>query len=372
MNKLNRQIKHCNLTAGSMQTNKVNFISDTRHNQNMRKTMTIRIATINDVRAAESVVRQHMSPAPLIRSYELEKELKLPPSRRVWLKDYGWTPVGSFKLMGALNWVANNEERIGDRPIAAHSSGNFASGISFAGMRFNKRVIIVMPDTAPQVKFERTRSFGAEIRTYNIARDFETGERDKLTREIAETEGAVQASPYDDPFVIAGNGVGGLEIVHQLKRQDRDVSHFVCAVSGGGLMAGHALSIADGYPEAQIVGVEPEDANDFQQSLQQGRRVRLERPKSICDGLLSYDVGENNWPILKKHVTSAVAVQDSDTRQAMKWLYERHGLKTEPSGAITVASMLTGKTSLAGSGDIIAVVSGRNVDETQFREWISI
>ena len=334
--------------------------------------MTIQTATIGDVREAEQVIQQHLSPAPLIRSYELEQELGIEPNRRIWLKDYGWTPVGSFKLLGALNWVANNAVTIGDRPIAAHSSGNFASGISFAGMKYGKRVIIVMPDSAPKVKFERTRSFGAEIRTYNIARDHQTGERDLLTKEIAETEGAVQASPYDDRHVIAGNGVGGREIVDELKRQDRDLSHFVCSVSGGGLMAGHALSIADGYPDAAIIGVEPQDANDFQQSLQENRRVRLDRPQSICDGLLSYDVGTYNWPILKQHVRSSVTVPDLDTQRAMKWLYEKHGLRTEPSGAITVASLLTGKVSLAGTGDIVAVVSGRNVDDDQFREWISI
>ena len=102
--------------------------------------MTIRIATIDDVRLAEPVIRQHVSPAPLVRSWPLEKELGLAASRRVWLKDYGWTPVGSFKLLGALNWMAQNLERIGDRPVAAHSSGNFASGIAFAGMRFGRRV----------------------------------------------------------------------------------------------------------------------------------------------------------------------------------------------------------------------------------------
>src|SRR5262245_23278792 len=111
--------------------------------------MPIRIATIDDVRAAAEVIRQHISPAPLIRSYPLERELKLPATRRVWLKDYGWTPVGSYKLLGALNWMAQNLEQIGQRTVVAHSSGNFASGISFAGMRFNRRVVVVMPETAP-------------------------------------------------------------------------------------------------------------------------------------------------------------------------------------------------------------------------------
>lgn len=333
--------------------------------------MSIRIATIHDVREAEAVIREHVSPAPLIRSYALEKELRLPLSRRVWLKDYGWTPSGSFKLLGALNWVANNLNRIGSRPVAAHSSGNFASGIAFAGMRYGKRVIIVMPENAPRVKFELTRSFGAEIRTYDITRDHETGERDRLTREIAEVEGAIQASPYDDPHVIAGNGVGGLEIVSELQRQGRAVSQLLCQVSGGGLMAGHALAIADGFPDAAIIGVEPDTANDFCQSLAAGSRVRIERPKSICDGLLSYDVGEHNWPILKQHVVQAVCVPDSETQQAMRWIYDNHGLRTEPSGAITLAPLLHGRVNIAGDGDIVVVVSGRNVDDSRFQEWIA-
>ena len=333
--------------------------------------MTIRIASIEDVRAAERVIREHVSPTPLIRSYALERELKLPASRRVWLKDYGWSPAGSFKLLGALNWMANSLERIGDRPVAAHSSGNFASGIAFAGMRYQKRVIVVMPETAPRVKFERTRSFGAEIRTYDIARDHETGERDRLTRQIAEEERAVQASPYDDPFVIAGNGVGGLETTQELTRQGRGLSHFFCPVSGGGLMAGQALAIADEFPQARIIGVEPAEADDFRQSLAAGRRMRVDKPTSICDGLLSYDVGEHNWPILQKLVQQSLPIPDAATRQAMRWLYDQHGLRVEPSGAISVAAALSGKVSFDGEGDVVLVVSGRNVDEEAFQAWIA-
>jgi threonine dehydratase len=295
----------------------------------------------------------------------------LSSSRRVWIKDYGWTPVGSFKVLGALNWMAKNLERIGPRPVAAHSSGNFAAGISFAGMTFEKRVIIVMPETAPKVKFALTRSFHAEIRTYDIATDHQTGMRDRLTREIAEGEGAVEASPYDDADVIAGNGVGGLESVSDLRSGGRGLSHFICQVSGGGLMAGHALAIADGFPDAKIIAVEPAGADDFCRSLTAGERVRIERPTSICDGLRSYDVGEHNWPILRKHVAAAVSVPDRATQQAMKWLYENHGLRTEPSGAITTAALLSGQVKLDGEGDVVIVLSGRNVDEDSFREWIA-
>jgi len=274
--------------------------------------------------------------------------------------------------MGALNWVANNLDRIGDRKIAADSSGNFASGISFAGHQYGKQVVVVMPDTAPQIKCDRTRSFGAEIRTYDISQDHITGDRIRMAKETAENEGAVQASPYDDPYVIAGNGVGGLEIVQELRRQDRQLSQFVCAVSGGGLMAGHALSISDGFPDADIVGVEPAGAADFQQSLKEGRRVRIDKPSSICDGLLSYDVGEHNWPILKELVTEAVTTTDLEVRQAMKWMYDNHGLKTEPSGVTTIAALLQRRVNLDGDDDIVAVVSGRNADESSFREWIAV
>ncbi|GAA5504968.1 threonine/serine dehydratase [Novipirellula caenicola] len=328
------------------------------------------VATITDVRAAEKVIRQHLSPAPLIRSYALEKELGLQKGRRVWIKDYGWTPVGSFKLLGAIHWMSNHLDQIGDRPVAAHSSGNFASGLAFAGMTFGKRVIIVMPEDAPKIKFARTRSFGAEVRTYDKSTDHQTGQRDRMTREIAENEQAIQASPYDDNDVISGNGVGGLEIVDELKRQGREVSHFVCAVSGGGLMAGHALAIADGFADAKIIGVEPSGADDFAQSMAAGKRVRVDHPHSICDGLLSYDVGQHNWPILRERVTASVRVTDPETCQAMKWIDTHHGLRSEPSGASTIAALLSGKIDIDGEGDIVVVLSGRNVDPEDFQKWI--
>ncbi len=229
------------------------------------------MVTMKHIEAAVAVMREHFSPAPLVRSYALEKALAIEPHRRVWIKDYGWTPVGSFKLMGALNWMHQNCDSIGDRPVVAHSSGNFASGIAFAGMRYGKQVIVVMPDTAPQRKCELTKSFGAEIRQYEQATDHQTGMRERLAKEIVDRDGGVLAHPYDDDNVIAGNGVGGYEIVSSLKQQQRELSHMFCAVSGGGLMAGHALAVTDGFPEVRVIGVEPSGACDFQQSLAAGK-----------------------------------------------------------------------------------------------------
>lgn len=334
--------------------------------------MVVASVSIDDVFRAREVLAEHMSAAPLIRSYALERQLGLPSDRRVWIKDYGWTPVGSFKLMGALYWMSQHFGELGGRPVAAHSSGNFASGLSYAGYRYGSRVIILMPESAPKIKFENTRRFGAEVRTYDITTDHLTQMRDRLAKEIAEQENALQASPYDDPHVIAGNGVGGLEIVESMQAMGRQISHFVCSVSGGGLMAGHALSIAHRFPEASIVGVEPEDADDFRQSLASGERVRLAKPTSICDGLLSYDVGQHNWPILQRLVRSSVVCSDEQTKEGMRWLYQNHGLRTEPSGAITTAAVLSGKVDIQGEGDIVLVLSGRNIDEPVFRTYTGI
>ena len=333
-------------------------------------TSSLVLPTAQDLFSAKTIVQKYVTPAPLIRSYALESLLNLKKNRRVWIKDYGWTPVGSFKVLGALNWMANNAPSTGNRPIAAHSSGNFASGIAFAGMCFSRKVFVVMPETAPTVKFERTRAFGAEILTYDIASDHITGQRDNLTKDLTEKEHGVQASPYDDPHVIAGNGVGGLEIVEELEQRDRNLSHFVCAVSGGGLMAGHALAIRHAFPNSEIIGVEPTGADDFFQSLAAGKRVRVEQPKSICDGLCSYEVGQHNWPILSEHVTRTTRINDMQTCGAMRWLYEQHGLRSEPSGAIAIAVALTEARRFEGDGDIVLIVSGRNVDDSAFQSWI--
>ena len=135
-------------------------------------------------------------------------------------------------------------------------------------------------------------------------------------------------------------------------------------------MAGQALAIAASFPTARIIGVEPAGADDFRRSLAAGQRIRVEHPESICDGLLSYDVGEHNWPILKRLVCRAVAVPDLATRAAMRWLYDQHGLRTEPSGAIGVAVLLGRLVDLSGRGDVVVVLSGRNVDDDAFAAWI--
>lgn len=136
-------------------------------------------------------------------------------------------------------------------------------------------------------------------------------------------------------------------------------------------MAGHALVIDDAFPKAKIIGIEPSGADDFRQSLAAKKRVRIAKPESICDGLLSYDVGETNWPILQQCVDMSVVSTDCEIKNAMKWLWEKHGLRTEPSGAISVAACLDRKLDLSGDADVVLVVSGRNIDHDIFDRYLN-
>jgi threo-3-hydroxy-L-aspartate ammonia-lyase len=158
-------------------------------------------------------------------------------------------------------------------------------------------------------------------------------------------------------------------VVRELQQNNRGISHFFCQVSGGGLMSGQAIAISDGFPSAQIIGVEPAEADDFRQSLAANKRIRIDHPRSICDGLLSYSVGEHNWPILQRLVKQSVAMPDIRIRNAMRWMYQHHGLRTEPSGCIAIAALLDRQVDLTGEGDIVVVLSGRNVDEDAFQKW---
>lgn len=176
------------------------------------------VATWDDIVAAEKRIRPILSPAPLIRSYALERALGLPTHRRAWIKDYGWTPVGSFKVL------RTQLDRLPSfRSNRSSYHGTFLGQLCFWTIL---RLAAVWKASdhrhardMPRVKFELTQRFGAEIRTYDITTDHLTGTRDRMAKEIAAQEDALQASPYDDNHVIAGNGVGGLEIARSLQQE---------------------------------------------------------------------------------------------------------------------------------------------------------
>lgn len=220
-------------------------------------------------RIAGVAVRTPLVPAPWAADGE----------RRLWLKPENLQPTGAFKTRGAYNRLAalSGDERA--RGVVAQSSGNHAQAVAYAADLLGIKAVIVMPDTSPAVKVEGTRSFGAEVVLVSPE------ERDTVPGELAERHGYVWVPPYDDPYIIAGQGTVGLEIAEDAPA---DLDTVLVPVSGGGLISGTAAALKLTRPGVRVIGVEPELAADAQASLRAGERVAwpvADTYRTIADGL---------------------------------------------------------------------------------------
>jgi threonine dehydratase len=271
--------------------------------------------------------------------------------RTLWLKCECLQTGGAFKLRGATNrllQLSPDERRAG---VVAFSSGNHARGVAIAARRLGIHATIVMPADAPAVKVEGTRSEGAEIIFY----DRRTESREEIAASLAGERGAVVVPSFDDPAIVAGQGTVGLEILEQMERPP---ARIVVPTGGGGLAGGIALAC----PDAEIVGVEPEGWDDMRRSLEAGEilSVELDAPPTLCDALQTPRVSPITFGILKERGARLVAVTDAEVEEAVRFAWERHGLRVEPGGAAALAALLAGKVDIVEG--TVAVLSGGNVD----------
>jgi threonine dehydratase len=272
---------------------------------------------------------------------------------RVFLKAENLQRGGAFKFRGAYNTIAQLPPGTG---VAAFSSGNHAQAVALAASLLGSPAVILMPEDAPPTKLAATRAYGAEVVTY----DRYTQDREALGRELAEERGLALVPPFDHPHVMAGQGTAALELLEDLP----DLDALVTPVGGGGLLSGTAVA-ADGR---KVWGVEPEAGDDVRRSLEEGRRVAIDVPRTIADGLQTTAVGEAPFPVIRDRVAGIVTVSDDELVDAMRFLFERLKLVVEPSGAAGVAALLAGKI----GGDRIGVVlSGGNVGAERFAELLT-
>lgn len=219
------------------------------------------------------------------------------------------------------------------RGVVTHSSGNHAGALALAARLHGLRAVVAMPHEAPLAKVAAAERFGAEVVVYDRFGD----DRVEFAERLAEERGLALVRPFDDPHVIAGQGTTALELLTDAP--DRDA--LIVPVSGGGLLAGCALvAEAHGVP---VIGVEPEVADDFARSLAAGRRIEIEQPVTIADGLCSTAPGELTSPIAQRLVQEIVTVTEDEIRIALRFLFERLKLLVEPSGAVGLAALLAGK-----------------------------
>ena len=303
------------------------------------------------------------------RVYDVARETPLDPapnlSRRlqnsIWLKREDLQPVFSFKLRGAYNRMAQLPSEELSRGVIASSAGNHAQGVALSARRLGCRAVIVMPRTTPEVKTRAVRALGGEVVLHGETYDECSREAHRRCLE----EGLTFIHPFDDPEVIAGQGTIGMEIMRQ---SEHPPDAIYVAVGGGGLIAGIAAYVKQLWPETEVIGVEPEDADAMTRSLSSGRRVELEQVGLFADGVAVRQVGEHTFSLAQRHVDRMVTVDTDAVCAAIKDVFEDTRSILEPAGALALAGLKKDvNTRDLRNRRLVAVACGANMNFNRLR-----
>tara|TARA_B100000700_G_scaffold289460_1_gene346787 strand:+ start:1802 stop:2746 length:945 start_codon:yes stop_codon:yes gene_type:complete len=309
--------------------------------------------SIEDVFAAAARLDGIVKRTPVVSAEGIDEIA----GRQVLMKCENLQHIGAFKFRGATNAVIMLGD-VAEKGVCTHSSGNHAQALSMAAKNRGVDAYIVMPKTAPRVKVLGVKDQGAELTFCEPT----LAARESTAGEIIDRTGAALVHPYDNPDVIAGQGTAALEFFQQAGELDAIVS----PVGGGGLMSGTSVTIRALTPEARIFGAEPEGADDAARSLEAGEFLPQTGPDTICDGLLT-SMGEHTWPIIRDHLETIIRVTDEQVVEAMRLILDNLGMVVEPSGAVSLAAVLTPEfKELKGIDRVGVILSGGNVDSLPF------
>jgi threonine dehydratase len=291
------------------------------------------------------------------------------PEARQFLKAESLQPIGAFKLRGAYAMVDSLTAAERSRGVITYSSGNHAQGVARAARLFGIPAVIVMPSDAPAIKRARVEADGAEVVIVGTA----SAERQAVAERIATERGLAIIPPYDDDRIIAGQGTIGLELVED----QPELAAVLVPIGGGGLASGIATAIKALRPDVRVVGVEPELAADARDSLARGEIVRWDAAdvsRTIADGTRTQAIGVRTFAHLRAYLDDVVTVSEAEIAAGVRLASEWSRLVAEPSGALSVAAMAfrAREAGLDGlRGDIVAVVSGGNVDPDRYLEYLA-
>jgi threonine ammonia-lyase medium form len=314
---------------------------------------------LDDVVAAAERLRGVANRTPVLRSRTLDQRC----SAEVFVKAESFQRTGSFKFRGAYNRISRLSADERARGVLAFSSGNHAQAVALAASLVGTKAVVVMPMDAPSGKLAATKGYGAEVVQYDRYRE----DREALGRAVAEERGLTLVPPFDDPVVMAGQGTAALELIEEAGPLDV----LLTPVGGGGLIAGSATAVKGLLPASRVIGIEPEAGDDTRRSLRAGRLVRLpEVPRTIADGLQLQAPGDVPFEVVRRLVDDVVVVSDEAITRAMVFLFERMKAVAEPSGAVGIAALLSGKVDVR-SRRVGVVLSGGNVAADRFAQLIA-
>lgn len=310
--------------------------------------------SFDDVRAAATRIAGVARRTPLVEVGGINSE----PAFTV--KCENMQPGGAFKIRGAYNMLAQLSPDARAAGVITYSSGNHGQAVALAAQLLGVTAVVVMPETAPRVKVNGAERLGAEV----LFAGTTVLDRKSRAESEAAARGLTMVPPFDHPWIIAGQGTCGLEIVEQRP----SVSVVYAPVGGGGLMSGIAVAVKALRPAVRVVGVEPAGAPKMTASRAAGCPVTLPKTASIADGLVAVRPGDLTFAHVQAMVDEVLTVDDGEIASAVKWLFDNAKVVAEPSGAASVAAVLRGKQ--VGE-DAVAVISGGNVSPEDYAKYIT-
>lgn len=317
--------------------------------------------TLEDVKKAQDTIKDIVKKTDILESTKLSSMT----GANVYYKCENLQKTGSFKVRGACNKIANLTDEEKANGVIASSAGNHAQGVALGAKMNGIEATIVMPQTAPLAKVTATKSYGANVVLEGLVYD----DAYAKALEIQKETGATFLHPFNDEYVIAGQGTIALEIFEQMNNK---VDTILCPIGGGGIIAGVAVAAKALNPNVKIIGVQTANIPSMYESMKAGKVTTAFKATSVADGISVKTVGELTFSIVKDLVDDVILVEEGEIAEGLLFLMENQKVVAEGSGAVTTAAILSGKYIPKKNENVVCIISGGNIDINTLNRIIAI
>ncbi|MBN2152340.1 MAG: pyridoxal-phosphate dependent enzyme [Candidatus Lokiarchaeota archaeon] len=312
--------------------------------------------TLNEIEEAHKRIKDTVNKTPVMTSRTLNDRVKA----NVFCKCENYQRMGAFKMRGAFNTISQLSEEDKAKGVITHSSGNHAQALALSARILGVKAVVVMPKNSPQVKVNATKGYGAEV----VLCEPTLASREETTSKLIAQHGYALVHPYDNDNIIRGAGTAAYELIKEAGELDL----VFCPVGGGGLLSGTSIATKGLCPKAKVIAVEPKNADDAYKSFQAGIVVVNKTTNTIADGLRT-NLCERTFAIIRRNVDQVILVTEQEIVDAMRFLWERMKIVVEPSGAVSLAGVLSGQVTVEAMR-VGVILSGGNIDLEAFFELV--